>query len=317
MTSISSTSRNTVNTDSNTVASDKAANTTKPDLSKTPTLDPYSKSSFEMASVKTVDTFANRPVASHPSPDQLKSDFHGLKPGTPSANQTGQINNAADMAQYVFAGYNGGKYGPVSIAPATIHQGGKDKQAYLVGISGTEGVPNQSTGWITNFKAGFMVNNPGLRNAKDAIFRSVPEGSNLVLAGHSQGGMIAQQLAADPDIKKHYNVVDTETFGSPLVNAGQREGEVHRIAARLDPVPQLSAQSVMLMPWARVGQQNVGTDSLNGITTHNNAYVNPQNSGMTAMDALGRQSPKERATITFDPNDRTFFTSPTKTKAPY
>ena len=119
----------------------------------------------------------------------------------------------------------------MSITPATLREGKKATPVHLVGSSGTEDVSNQSTGWITNLKSGFEQNNPGLRNAKDAILRTVPAGSNLVLAGHSQGGMIAQQLAADPDIKRRYHVISTTTFGSPLIGLGRREGELAYLTA--------------------------------------------------------------------------------------
>lgn len=266
----------------------------------------------------------SRPTESRPLRWELGNNFHGQQ-GDKSSNQTGKINGAAELAQFVFAGYNGGKYGPVSIAPATLRQGNSTKPVHLVGISGTEGVQGQSTGWITNLKSGFQLDNPGLRNAREAILRSVPKGSNLILAGHSQGGMIAQQLAADPEIKKNYNVINTVAFGSPLISAGQREGEVRRIAAAGDPVPRLSLESTVpvLSTWAAFGQQNISTDFPigptkpgNGIEAHMKDYTDEGNPELSQMDALGRQSPRTPATIEFNPEQRRFFTSPTNTSAP-
>jgi len=279
---------------------------------------------FEVASAR---GGRSRPTASRPAPTELSNQFHGQVGA--SSNQTGKIGGAAELAQFVNAGYNGGKFGPVSITPATLREGGKTTPVHLVGISGTEAVNGQSTGWITNLKSGFERNNPGLRNAKDAILRTVPAGSNLVLAGHSQGGMIAQQLAADPDIKSRYNVVSTTTFGSPLIGLGKREGEVHRIAAAGDPVPRASAASSLNLAsgaWAAAGQQNIRTDfpiSLhkpgtygNGITAHNKDYTNENNPDLQRMDALGRNNPRVRATLEFNPANRVFFSSPTNTSAP-
>jgi len=261
------------------------------------------------------------PIASRPSPSQLGNNFYGQR-GPLSPNQTGKINGAAELAQFVFAGYNGGAHGPVSITPATLRQGNTSRQVHLVGISGTEAVENQSTGWITNLKSGFQQNNPGLRNARQAILDTVPAGADLVLAGHSQGGMIAQQLAADPTIKARYNVINTVAFGSPLISAGQREGEVHRIAAAGDPVPRASLQSVVLSDWARMGQQDIPTDFPispkkpgNGIEAHMKDYVSENNSALAKMDAVGRVSPKVPVSIEFNPANRVFFTSPTNTAA--
>ncbi|HEX5747244.1 MAG TPA: hypothetical protein VFZ09_13460 [Archangium sp.] len=286
---------------------------------------PASKDGFQTASA--VVAKANRPaptlpVASRPAPSQLGNNFYGQR-GELSPNQTGKINGAAELAQFVFAGYNGGEHGPVSITPATLRQGNTSRQVHLVGISGTEAVENQSTGWITNLKSGFQQDNPGLRNARQAILNTVPAGADLVLAGHSQGGMIAQQLAADPTIKARYNVINTVAFGSPLISAGQREGEVHRIAAAGDPVPRASLQSVLLSDWARMGQQDIPTDfpiSLrkpgNGIEAHMKDYVSENNTELAKMDAVGRVSPRVPVSIEFNPANRVFFTSPTNTAAP-
>lgn len=280
---------------------------------------------FEVAQANATPS-RSRPVASRPDPATLASTAYGQSGASP--NQTGRVGSAAELAQTVFAGYNGGRNGPVSITPATIREGDKATPAHLVTISGTEGVEGQSTGWITNLRSGFEQNNPGLRNARDAILRTVPEGSNLVLAGHSQGGMIAQQLAADPEIQKRYNVISTVAYGSPLIAPGRREGEVHRIAAAGDPVPRLSAASVLPITgdWARLGQQDIRTDfPINqldprtygrGIDAHMKDYTNESNPDLARMDALGRVNPRVPATIEFNPADRVFFTSPTNTSAP-
>jgi hypothetical protein len=264
----------------------------------------------------------SRPVESRPQPSQLMEHKYGQLGYSP--NRTGKIGGAAELAQFVFAGYNGGKYGPVSITPATLRQGTSATRVHLVGISGTEVLNNQSTGWITNIKSAAQLNNPGVRNARDAILRTVPKGSTLVLAGHSQGGMIAQQLALDPTIKKNYKILSTVTYGSPLISFGQREGEVHRIAAAGDPVPRASLQSALpiFRDVALAGQQNIRTDfpigltkPFNGISAHNNDYTNERNPELAKMDALGRRSPKVPATLEFNPADRRFFTSPTHSSA--
>jgi len=269
------------------------------------------------------------PVSSRPSPDQLTSTAYGANPSQRGPNQSGRINGAAQLAQFVYAGYNEGKFGPVSIVPATVREGNRATQVHLVGISGTEGVRGQSTGWATNVKAGILeTTNPGLRNAREAILRTVPAGSNLVLSGHSQGGMLAQQLAADPEIQQRYNVMNTVTFGSPLISPGMRAGEVRRIAAAGDPVPRASTFSVVgpTSEWARRGQQDISTDfPINrvdprtygqGIEAHMKDYTNERNPELSRMDALGRVNPQVPATIEFNPADRVFFTSPTHTASP-
>src|SRR5690625_5648839 len=43
----------------------------------------------------------------------------------------------------------------------------------------------------------------------------VPQGTELVLSGHSKGGMDAINLSTDPKIRAKFDVVLVTTFGSP------------------------------------------------------------------------------------------------------
>ena len=57
--------------------------------------------------------------------------------------------------------------------------------------------------------------------------------------------MIAQQFAADKEMKKHYQILNTLTMGSPYVITAKREGELHRMADSGDAVPYLSPALAM------------------------------------------------------------------------
>ena len=98
----------------------------------------------------------------------------------------------------------------------------------------------QSAGWWTDLLVGFEQDNRYIQNVRAAILNNVPAGSNLLVTGHSLGGMVAQQVAADSQIKSNYNVLNTVTFGSPLIDGFQREGTVKRLGDTSDPVPYLS-----------------------------------------------------------------------------
>lgn len=55
----------------------------------------------------------------------------------------------------------------------------------------------------------------------------VPHGADVVIAGHSQGGMVATNLAADPEFnggESGYHVTDVVTFGSPVEHKVTPEG---------------------------------------------------------------------------------------------
>ena len=117
--------------------------------------------------------------------------------------------NAAQIAQIVFQGYNGGTYGPITVTKGTWSKGSSSRTVYLVTMSGTETVSNQTTGYLTDALAGFNLNNKYYSNVVSVIMTNIPVNSNLILAGHSLGGMVAQQVAADSRIKTCYNVMNT------------------------------------------------------------------------------------------------------------
>lgn len=248
-----------------------------------------------------------------------------------SPNVTGLIKGAAELAQFVWAGYNNGKLGPVSIARATLTQGGKPIAVHLVGISGLDLVKGQSTSVANTLPVAFDVNNPMFANAKAAILASIPKGANLVLAGHSLGGMVAQQLAADKDIQARYNVMHTVTFGSPKIETGKLKGSIQRIAADPDFVtlanPRslpagLGKPSVVRAATAMVAdsvarrnsqQQMIDSDfGANGLKSHLHDYTNESNPQLKQLDALGRKvaAGQTGATLQFDTGQREFFTSP-------
>lgn len=146
---------------------------------------------------------------------------------------------SADVCTYLSKGYNSGEKGPIIITKGVFKNKGTQTDVYLVTLSGTEEVENQATGVLEDFLSGFGQDNLYLRNTVKAITTNVPANSNLLLAGHSLGGMIAQQVAADATIKAGYNVLNTVAFGSPLIS-GATEGTVKRLGDVSDLIPFLS-----------------------------------------------------------------------------
>lgn len=70
---------------------------------------------------------------------------------------------------------------------------------------------------VTDLLCGFNLDNPYIKAVVKAMKKNIPAGSDVVFYGHSLGGMIAQEAAADKTIKRMYNVTNTVTFGSPLI----------------------------------------------------------------------------------------------------
>lgn len=141
-------------------------------------------------------------------------------------------------------------------------------------------------------------------NAKEQV---LPEGSRLVLTGHSQGGMIAQQLAADPEIRRRFEVLHTVTVGSPPIAVGAREGQTRRVVAVGDPVA-LASPLGPLAALARRGADTAQTAFLNPIDTHRFAYTD-ETRDLGQRDALGGRG---TARLEFDPAERRFVSSPSR-----
>lgn len=68
----------------------------------------------------------------------------------------------------------------------------------------------------------------------------IPPGAPVMLVGHSQGGMTAAALAADPAFRQRFNVTEVVTAGAPIARFDVPDG-VHVLAVENshDLVPQL------------------------------------------------------------------------------
>lgn len=224
-----------------------------------------------------------------------------------SATNTVTYTNATEIYTYVRDGYNQGSQGPISITKGTLKSGFSSKTVYLVTLSGTELVLNQSTGVLTDLLSGFNLNNVYYANTVNIIKANVPKNANLIIAGHSLGGMIAQQVAADSGIKSRYNVLNTVCFGSPLLAAGSREGTVRRLGDVSDPVPYLSGSLFNNTLWAIMGlNREDGGYGIRGITAHNQSYFRTDLWGRYDVTGTKYGSAK----LILDLDTRVFYQSP-------
>jgi hypothetical protein len=224
-----------------------------------------------------------------------------------SATNTVTYTNATEIYTYVRDGYNQGSQGPISITKGTLKSGLSSKTVYLVTLSGTELVLNQSTGVLTDLLSGFNLNNVYYANTVNIIKANVPRNANLIIAGHSLGGMIAQQVAADSGIKSRYNVLNTVCFGSPLLAAGSREGTVRRLGDVSDPVPYLSGSLFNNTIWAIMGlNREDGGYGIRGITAHNQSYFRTDLWGRYDVTGTKYGSAK----LILDLDTRVFYQSP-------
>ena len=235
------------------------------------------------------------------------STLFGAVSNVEAASNSKTLSNAAELCTYVYDGYNGGVKGPITITKGTLKKGLTSKEIYLVTLSGTEMVFNQSTEAITDLFSGFNLKSAYYYNVVRVIQENIPNGANLILAGHSLGGMIAQQVAADSTIKANYNILNTVCFGSPLLSAGFREGTVKRLGDVSDIVPLLSAQIFVNPIWSLAGlNRENGGYGVKAITAHKESYRRADVWGK--YDALGVKY--GNAKLVLDESTRQFFKSP-------
>lgn len=212
---------------------------------------------------------------------------------------------ASEISRLVYEGYNEAKKGPIIITKGVLKSGWTSKNVYLITLSGTELVKNQTTGYLTDLKSGFNLKNAYLDNVVSIVTKNIPKNSNLVFAGHSLGGMICQQVIANGTIKKNYNVLNTVCFGSPLLSAGDREGTVKRLGDTSDIVPYLSGSLFNNTVWAIAGLNRedggYGTDFANA----HQSYIRDDEWG--AYDVVGKKYGGTK--IILDLNTKTFYQS--------
>ena len=230
-----------------------------------------------------------------------------------NAKQTVTFTNAAELSRLVQVGYSYRQpNGPISITKGTLTTKSwwttTSKTVYVVCLSGTDLAFNQTTGIATDLLVGFEQNNLYLRNVRNAIVNAVPKGSNLVIAGHSLGGMVAQQTAADSTIKSRYNVLNTVTYGSPLISGLTREGTVKRLGDTRDVVPALSVSTFLAPIWqiAGLNRENGRYSATQIIEAHCESYQRAAVWGR--YDVTGTKGGNAKLTLDFSTTK--FFASP-------
>jgi len=201
------------------------------------------------------------------------------------------------------------KNGPFSITKGTLryNQFGIEKPVYVVAISGTDtSVKNQTTGNITNLLVGFEQDNLYIQNVKKTILRNIPKGSKIVFAGHSLGGMISQQAAADEELKSTYEILNTITFGSPLIDGFDREGTVRRLGDVKDHIPYMSISTVLNIFWQSLGINKEDGGYQDWIPAHTLSYQREDVWGQ--YDVTGQKYGKK--SLVLDYSTTSYFHSP-------
>jgi hypothetical protein len=143
-----------------------------------------------------------------------------------------------DVAALVFDNY--GK------APILIGKVDGTRNRYLVALSGTEFKARQATGLLEDIAASINHLDGYSLFVLSALVeyddgRGVPPGSELLLVGHSLGGMVAQNVAGNRQRFFHWKPVRVITLGSPKTTFLPQALPVRLFAGKGDPVVSLSA----------------------------------------------------------------------------
>jgi hypothetical protein len=148
----------------------------------------------------------------------------------------------AKMVQDLYIRDENGNYTPIRVVQIGPNE-------YLIMIAGTQG-GQAANNWNSAMHSGLGLPGDYLKQCK-SIALALPAGAIVNFAGHSQGGMMGNQLAADPEVREYLKVKSVTTFGSPVNAEPQDDVEYKRYAAEGDLVPLASNEVLdVLNPFA-------------------------------------------------------------------
>jgi hypothetical protein len=144
------------------------------------------------------------------------------------------------VAAYGDAEADGAENGVVRITTVD----GPDGPSYIVSIPGTQTwAPSSAT--PADLTGNLEVASGQSSTASEAVRLAmmeagIPSGAPVLLSGHSQGGMIAMELAGDPAFRDRFAVTNVLTFGSPVdITAVPENVDVVAFQHAADVVPRL------------------------------------------------------------------------------
>lgn len=155
---------------------------------------------------------------------------------SPSPDEPMVIQNAPQLMRINDIDFSG----PIAISKALLTKGSVSEEIYLISLSGTKCFLRNVNSLVSCILVGLSLPNMYLSKLKKLAVSHIPAGAKLVLTGHSLGGMIAQQFAADRKMKSRYEILNLTCFGTPTVFTGKKAGSFFRLAERQDLVPLLS-----------------------------------------------------------------------------
>lgn len=194
-----------------------------------------------------------RPVAGDPIPVGVGD------PGSLDANQRGNTPVPATISDVLattnMAYGDQGKPGtPDTGVRITMVEKPGEPPAYIISIPGTTRWLPDGAANPTDLTGNLELAGGNLSTAAEAVRLAmenagIPEGSPVMLSGHSQGGMIAAALASDAGFTDRFNVTNVVTFGSPVDSAPIPPSiDVLALQHAGDPVPKVDLADATAWP---------------------------------------------------------------------
>jgi hypothetical protein len=198
----------------------------------------------------------------------------------------------ADITQSVTDAYQAGD-GEVRITTIDTPDGPR----VIVSIPGTETWNPVDQSNPMDFTGNLVTAGGGTSTMTESVMlamenANIPPDAEVLIAGHSQGGMTAAALASDPDFVSQYNVTNLMTFGSPIDSVHiDPSVNVLEMQHASDLVPQLDMGDagyipgpgvVPFLPGAPIGQEQAGPGHTEAV------FANPE--GVAHYDILGNHS---------------------------
>ena len=152
---------------------------------------------------------------------------------------------SADVIEHIIDMHGGdADNGEIAIEEhVTVEEEGTQTRSWTIDIRGTQSFGAGKKGpqdMLTNFQGvGGMASDQlyAIQEAMDDV--GIAPGEAVEFAGHSQGGIMAAQLAANPDVRSRYNVVSVVTAGSPTATIAPTDVPVLSYENSGDIVPGL------------------------------------------------------------------------------
>ena len=179
---------------------------------------------------------------------RTQSALAAMPAATPDTHYTG-VTTSADAIEHITQMHGGdADNGEIAIEEhVTLGDDGVTTRSWTVDIRGTQSFSIGQTGpqdMTTNLQGVAGMTSDQLEAIKEAMNAAgIAPGEAVEFAGHSQGGIMAAQMAADPSVRARYNVVSVVTAGSPTATIAPSDVPVLAYENSGDIVPGLDGNA--------------------------------------------------------------------------